>query len=397
MKLTDAVVKAAALPLNQSELTIWDSEVTGFGLRLRAGGRTYILAYRPAGAGRSATTRRLRLGTPETIKTATEARTLARAALGRVASGGDPHAERQEHKRREKARIADLLDRYKASLVKRRYVNAVTVFNGLKVRLKPHLNKDIQELSGTDYATIIEGLEKAGAHGAANDFRSRCSAFLSWCVSKPKVLSANPLMSYRKERATRAERLKQDRPGRALSDAELAKVWHAAGAATAFGRCIRYLILSGCRRGEGAGLTRAMHDRAGAVLRLPPAFVKQGRGHSVPISPAMDALFALCPIDARSDLMFPSAKTGQEINGWSKLIPKLAKASGADFTLHDLRRTFRTGLSRLGVSDEIAELALGHARAELEAIYNRDEAVSELQKAFNLWSSHVEGVCKALK
>ena len=56
--------------------------------------------------------------------------------------------------------------------------------------------------------------------------------------------------------------------------------------------------------------------------------------------------------------------------------------AGVIFTLHDLRRTFRKGLSRVGASDDIAELALGHGRSNLEASYNRDEAAEALRVAF---------------
>ena len=70
-------------------------------------------------------------------------------------------------------------------------------------------------------------------------------------------------------------------------------------------------------------------------------------------------------------------------------VAKAVKASGVQFDLHDLRRTVRTGLSRLGVSTETAELALGHARSELEAIYNRDDAAGALRLAFDRWADHV--------
>ena len=93
------------------------------------------------------------------------------------------------------------------------------------------------------------------------------------------------------------------------------------------------------------------------------------------------------------------------MSGWSKIMdpndqrteggastrtPGFVKASGVHFTLHDLRRTFRTGLSRLGVDREIAELALGHAREDLEARYNRDGCEDALRLAFCRWSEHVE-------
>lgn len=92
VKLTDAFIARATVPAGKTETVIWDAEVTGFGLRLRGDAKTYVVSYRPSGAGRSANMKRVKLGTPETIKTATEARKLARALLGKVASGGDPAA-----------------------------------------------------------------------------------------------------------------------------------------------------------------------------------------------------------------------------------------------------------------------------------------------------------------
>ncbi|WP_424360983.1 tyrosine-type recombinase/integrase [Methylocystis parvus] len=389
-RLTDAIVKAATLPPGKAEAVLWDSEVTGFGLRLRPQSKSYILSYRPAGAGRSSNMKRLKLGTPATIASASEARKLALVALGRILSGADPAAERAEQKRRLKSRVSDLLERYHGELERRGYVNRKTVLSGLRARLAPHLNRDIRDVTGADLAAVIEALEKDGKGGAAEDFRSRCRAFLSWCVVKAKIIEASPLAGFRRERATRADRVAKAQHGRALSDGELASVWKAADPATTFGRLIRFLILTGCRRGEAAGLTWAMVDREARVIRLPAAFVKQGRGHLVPIAPALTAVFEACQEDARSDLVFPSPKTGEQISGWSKILVKTTKAAGVDFSLHDLRRTFRTGLSRLGVDDDTAEIALGRARTNLEAIYNRDDALTALREAFELWAAHVE-------
>jgi integrase len=332
--------------------------------------------------------KRLKLGTPG-VMSASEARNRARAELGKVASGADPAAERTEQKRREKARINDLLDRYARDLDRRGYVNRRVVMAGLRNRLKGFLCGDIRDLSGADLASIIEKLERSGQSGAAEDFRSRCRAFLSWCVVKAKVINANPLAGFRKERATRADKIAKAQHGRALTDVELLKVWNAATPDTAFGRLVRFYILTGCRRGEGAGLTWAMVDRSARQIDLPPQFVKQGRGHIVPISSALEMVLDACLIDARSDLVFASPRTGGRISGWTQLVGALNRSSEVDFDLHDLRRTFRTGLSRLGVDTETAELALGHARSDLEAIYNRDLATDALGDAFSQWAEYI--------
>jgi integrase len=215
---------------------------------------------------------------------------------------------------------------------------------------------------------------------------------LTWCVTSAKVLPANPLAGHRKQRATRADKLSRRRYGRALSDSELAAVWNSASPERTAGRFIRFLILTGCRRGEGAGLAWSMIDRKAGVINLPAQFVKQGRDHVVTITPALEALLAACPRDARSDHVFPSSRTGGRISGWNKMTAAAMRNSGVPFTFHDLRRTFRTGLSRLGVSTEIAELALGHARENLVEIYDRNNGSAAVRDAFERWAEHVETI-----
>ena len=66
------------------------------------------------------------------------------------------------------------------------------------------------------------------------------------------------------------------------------------------------------------------------------------------------------------------------MSGWSKRLPPIYEATAAagmaHWTLHDLRRTMRTGLGNLGVDRVVAELLLNHAVSdELAQIYDRGE------------------------
>ncbi|KQP59733.1 tyrosine-type recombinase/integrase [Methylobacterium sp. Leaf108] len=389
-KLTDSAVIRAELPAGSTDMVIWDSDVAGFGVRLRPIGKSWILAYRPSGAGRRAHTKKMKLATVSAVAKVADARRLAQVALGRIAQGADPLAERAKEKRRGRARLCDLLDRYERDLVRRGYVNRKDVMSSLRTKMARLLTRDVQDITGRDLAAIMEALQAKKQSGAAEGFRTHARAFFTWCVVSAKVLSTNPLAGHRKERATRADRIAKTEKGRALLDAELGRVWQAADPATTFGRLIRFYILTGCRRGEGAGLTWAMVDERAQVLDLPAVFVKQGRGHKVPIAAQLRGLLGCCIRDARSDLVFPSMRSGGEISGWTKLMTGLRTKAGVDFTLHDLRRTFRTGLSRLGIDVDTAELAIGHARADLEAIYNRDEALDRLRDAFERWAARAE-------
>ena len=71
----------------------------------------------------------------------------------------------------------------------------------------------------------------------------------------------------------------------------------------------------------------------------------------------------------------------------------LDKASGvSNWTLHDLRRTGRTLLSRAGVDVDHAERCLGHKIGGLRGIYDQHKYQPEMQRAFEALASEIERV-----
>jgi integrase len=392
IKLTDSVVAGAAVAEGQAERVIWDSEVTGFGLRVRAQSKTWIVFYRPAGMGRSTPPKRFKLGTPETISTATEARRQARDVLGRVARGEDPAAERSERRRAAKARVRDLINAYEAHEKARGRANVGTVVSVIRRGLQPFLDRDVRDVTAVELVGVIDRLAAKGQAGAAADFRARCRAFLSWCRDSRKVLTANPLQENRRERPTRVQKLKREEPGRALNADEIQAVWKATGTAAVYHRLVRFILLTGCRRTEASLVSRAMQEQKPDGPRwfaIPKAITKSGRDHRLPVTPQLAELLDACPRDARSDLFFASTRTGGPVKGWSKLHATLVKDCGVAFGLHDLRRTLKTGLDALGVDSDISEICLNHTRHGLEGIYNRNSAAGEVSAAFHLWGNFV--------
>ena len=64
----------------------------------------------------------------------------------------------------------------------------------------------------------------------------------------------------------------------------------------------------------------------------------------------------------------------------------------APWRLHDLRRTMRTGLGKIGVQPHIAELAINHVRGGVEAIYDRHRYQGEIRAALAGWAEHVSAL-----
>ena len=61
-----------------------------------------------------------------------------------------------------------------------------------------------------------------------------------------------------------------------------------------------------------------------------------------------------------------------------------------DWNPHDLRRTVRTGLSRLGCPTDIAEAVLGHSKKGIEGTYNLHNDEAEGAEWLQKWSDYME-------
>ena len=65
----------------------------------------------------------------------------------------------------------------------------------------------------------------------------------------------------------------------------------------------------------------------------------------------------------------------------------------AHFTVHDMRRTARTHMARLGIDRFVAERALNHKLKSVEGIYDRHDYFAERLTALSAWANSL----KALK
>ena len=77
--------------------------------------------------------------------------------------------------------------------------------------------------------------------------------------------------------------------------------------------------------------------------------------------------------------------------GWAKGKIALDKATKlAPWTLHDIRRTVRTGMGMLGVLPHVAEAALNHLPPKLIRTYDRNTYAAEKRAALDLWAGHLK-------
>jgi integrase len=401
-KLTEARATAATVLEGRAEQTHWDASCPGLGLRVRSSGsKSWVFFFRPAGAGRSVPSKRVSLGKFPAVSLAA-AREAGRKLAGQVASGRDPAVERRETKRRERATLEAALSSYERNLEARKVVNKQAIMSTLRRGLASLMSRDIAELTRADFVDKIDAVFDSGRKGAAADLRKHCRSLCEWAVSSG-IAPYNVLAGLRMPKMTRAQRMEAEETGRALSEEEICKLWAAAGQLGSLGGLIRLGLLTGFRRNELSGLEwgDVLSDR---IILPGGERTKTGAAHAVPLTPLMQVVLSAYPrgygasdkskvpvkgkaakakLKGGNDLIFRSSKTDGPISGWNRLVPRAAEISGVEFRLHDLRRTTRTLLSQLGVAEDIAELCIGHRRADLVARYNRDDAWPQRVEAFN--------------
>ena len=101
------------------------------------------------------------------------------------------------------------------------------------------------------------------------------------------------------------------------------------------------------------------------------------------------------------DHLFPASRSHVRgnsttvFNGFSKAKAAFDKKLNnvGPYRLHDLRRTFASGLQRLGVRLEVIEQLLGHvsgSRAGLIGVYQRYDFLPEQRKAVANWESELQ-------
>jgi integrase len=184
---------------------------------------------------------------------------------------------------------------------------------------------------------------------------------------------------------------------RALSDAELRTIWLAADLLRPKPRVFVHLLaMTAAREMEVADIATGEVNLDAGRWAIPGTRTKNGRGIVLPLHPLLIAdLRAVWPVHgerAGPNWRLLGGIAGSGLRGFSPIKRHLDALSGvAAWRWHDLRRTARTGLTRLGVERDHAEAALNHVsgRTALERVYDRHDFAPEVIGAIGRWHAHV--------
>jgi integrase len=369
MRLTDIRVSSLAAPEKGAKI-YYDETLKGFGVRVSsAGTKAFVLA---TGKNRDRTT----IGRYPVISLQ-DARKRALQLMGEWAAG-----------KRGPARMAfeDAIALFVAE--KSRKNRASTITENERILRKyfvPLHRKNLADIGSTDISRILDKL--SDTPGTALHAFWTLRTFLRWCY-KRGYIDRNPI-----------DRL--DPPSsivfreRVLTDDELCAVWTAADAVGGgFSAIVKLLILTGQRRSE-IGSLRADYIKDYSVC-LPSEITKNRRMHTFPIGALSEAILSSRITNEAATLFPAQGSTTTPFNGWSKAKAQLDQKAGiAPWVLHDLRRTFATGMQRLGVRIEVIEALLNHVsgtRAGIVGVYQRHHYQDEMLAAVELWEGHLRTI-----
>ena len=398
------VRRIEALQPKAKKYVVFDAARAGLVVEVTPGGSKSFYVQTRIGRGRDAQRKNIRVGSFPSTSLA-DARAAADRILGETRRGIDPTRVVAGQ-----GTLEALIDAYQADLVRRQAVRTKDVVSSLRRGLKHLLRIPAGDLTRAD---IVDAIARVPTAGAAGYLRKNVTPMLNYGVTAG-LIAHNVMAGYRVPRQTRAEKLaRADRKLTLVGGGEICLFWSAVeGVEPLYRDFLRICLLTGQRRNETASIRWT--DIDGGIWTVPAGLHKMGETLQVPLGEFAQKIINAQPKRAGSPYVF-STRTGGTISNHSrrsipvKRLMQDAVLSASDIYPddaqrtkrsqqmgsigpHALRRSYRTGLSDIGISEPIAELMIGHARSDLVGRYDKSELLDQRRDVQRQWESHVSDV-----
>jgi integrase len=245
-------------------------------------------------------------------------------------------------------------------------------------------DRPISEIDGDDIHGVVSAATGQNVAKGRKTYAA-LSVFFGWALKQRRITS-NPCIGVFHPGAPESRE-------RVLDDTELVRFWQACDRVSVpFGALFKLLLLTGCRLREVAGMRRdELVDGLWTILGN-----RTKNGRSLKLQLPKLALDIVNGVPHVSD-QFVFSTTGTAVSGFGKAKQRLDAAMGPmpEWRLHDLRRSFASGLAALKVQLPVVERLLNHVSGSfggVAGVYQRYEFEPEMAKALQLWANHVEGL-----
>jgi integrase len=418
--LTPTLITGLKKARKAERYQVMDAQVPGFGVRVTdKGHKTFILRIRYPG---SSSPSRREIGNCADISL-TAARDKARKWRSLVSQGIDPaveeERERQERLRQQAFTFAAVVDDFILQKLSGERRGQAVVREIRRDLLPTWAGKPIASITDTDVLTMVRSKltrKQVGAHGGQNAARNLLALlkrFFRWVIAQRAYgLTTSPCEGLRVLETVGEMKGARDRT---LTDDEIFAFWRAASRMPyPHGHVYRVLMLTGLRLNEAADASwpEFKHNGIWVIpaerMKGKNAGKKQARAHAVPITDALATVLNDIPRFNGGTYVFSTTNGESAVWMGSKIkkgldrrmlltLRALARMRGEDqnsvellpFVNHDIRRTVRSRLSRLKVTEEAREAVLAHARPGIKGVYDLHDYLDEKREALELWAARL--------
>lgn len=349
-------IPAISKPGQTAQKKYYDDELKGFGVRVTSGGtKAFFLEKLMKNK-----LRRITLGRYPDI-TVEQARNQAKQELGKIAAGLDPATERQL------ARIKGitLYEVFQDYLAARKSLKASTIagYNSVvNIALAKWHKKPIEEITKDNVSKMHAKLGAEHGEAYANLTMRVLRALFNFAAAQYEDAQGKSLIT---ENPTK--RLSQTRSWYRVErrqtyiKAHQLKEWYEA-VCKLNNKILRdyllFILFTGLRRQEAATLTWNCVDLTANTLTI--VDTKNHEQHVLPLSTFLLELLKQRAQSKINEYVFPGAGESGHLVEPRRQMARVIEATGIEFSVHDLRRTFITIAESLDISAYALKRLLNH-------------------------------------
>ena len=235
-------------------------------------------------------------------------------------------------------------------------------------------NREIESIRRQDVAALQDMVEDEHGTRSSDKVLSLVSTIFAFHEKRSDDYTS-PVRKGMKRYASR-----ENSRDRILSDDEIRTLWREQGT---YADLLRLALLTGQRREKVASIR--WDDIAGNLWTIPAEVREKGNARELELPPAAMEIINRQP---RLNGFVFAGRGGGHFKSWKQR----DKIERDGWTVHDLRRTARSLMSRAGVRPDIAERVLGHAIKGVEGVYDRHEYRDEKADALGQLASLIESI-----
>jgi len=390
-KLTKTYIDKVQAPRSAYAMH-WDDSVKGYALRVSPQGkRVFVVMGRVHGKNVQFT-----LG-PYGVLTEEQARKKAQRVLQDMREGIDP----REAKKQDEAAAVTLravADAYFARPGKLKEATRNEMDRQIKTVLAAWENKPIAAITEDDVRKryremTTKGMRGKPAIGSANLSMTTLRTLINYASRQHRRSDGSPLIAHNPVLALKDDWIELKPRTRDIDTQKVGEVWHALSDMHVNARdndaragvdLVRFLLLTGARRNEGAMLTWDRVNLEEGWFHLPDP--KNANPVWIPLSTQAVALLeARKPADDDKDaspFVFPSRSKAGHVQDTRAPLDRVSKVAGLHLSAHDLRRTFvSVGVATLDIDLHKIELLTNHVPKGVTAKhYLRTSRLQYLQR-----------------